>query len=58
MTYKQWLDSYNKEPFDYSPNARDGWFACKNEVLKIIEEHPNLDEKTSILKAFEKIKKL
>lgn len=58
MTYKQWLDSYNKEPFDYPPNARDGWFACKNEVLKIIEEHPNLDEKTSILKAFKKIKKL
>ena len=35
-----------------------GWDACKEEVLKIIKNHPNIDENTSLEKAFEKIREL
>ena len=43
MNFKQWLDWYNKEPFDYPPNARDGWFACKREIIKLLEENKELE---------------
>lgn len=43
MTYKEWLDWYNKEPFDYPPNARDGWLACKREIIKLLEQNKELE---------------
>lgn len=35
-----------------------GWDDCKREILKVLKEHPNVNEKTSLDKAFEKIEKL
>ena len=40
LAWKQW---YANQPFDYPPNARDAWFACKNEVIKLLEEDLELD---------------
>ena len=52
MTYKQWLDWYNKEPFDYPPNARDGWFACKHQIIKLLEKNKSviMDEDYELIK--------
>ncbi len=63
MTYKQWLDWYNKEPFDYPPNSRDGWLACKNQILKILnneQKNNALDDRLPyfvIKELIDKIKK-
>jgi hypothetical protein len=36
MNYKQWLAWYIIRAFDYPPDAKDGWFACKREILKLL----------------------
>ena len=57
-SFKDWY-SYVKKQFciqEYSANV--GWYNCKDQVLKILKDHPNLNDETSLDKAFKKIRKL
>lgn len=61
MNFKQWFKKNFNEEFGSSIQDEAlelGWYACLMEVNKIIESHPNLNDKTSLKKAFGKIKKL
>ena len=60
MNFQEWYKYFsagNPDPSSYS-KYKTGWYSCLVEVIKILEEHPNLNKKTSLDKAFEKIKKL
>ena len=64
MNFKEFYNNYiNEHPIlarlgGQKEANKNGWNACKREVLKILNEHPNLDKKTSLDKAFELIKNL
>lgn len=59
MNYTDWRKWYANQPFDYPPSAKDGWFACKREILKILNQNLIQDmSEIEVAKLFEKIEKL
>ena len=63
MNFEEWYNtkgagSHAGHTLEKEWGGKEAWEACKKEVLKILNEHPNLDKKTSLDKAFELIKNL
>lgn len=56
--FQKFLDSKYRIEWHRMGGMKEGWDACKQEILKILKDHPNLNEKTSLDKALEKIKSL
>lgn len=56
--YSFYISQLPKDNCIFNYDAKLGWNACRDKVLEIIKEHPNINEKTSLTRAFKKIEKL
>ena len=57
-SWEKFLEEMGEDTPEFEVEFAYAWRTCKEEVLKILKEHSNTDEKTSLDEVFKKIEKL